>query len=235
MMTDQGSQFDSAEFQRYATETGFRRIYSAAYRHQTNGVVERFNATLEAELRTTARGSDKWDEVVDKCLLAYRSTVHKSTKKSPFEVVFGKKPRIPVDGLLELNAPRSEKNHESIREETRQAILQEANQSKARYDKNKKAKQPRDFHGQKVYWRNLLSNPPEGKHLAPRYRGPFQAERTESRYNFRIIDRDGNNKVVHVDQLKPCYNNQPLADGLRGRGRPRRINSLIFYNTSRPR
>ena len=53
-------------------------------------------------------------------------------------------------------------------------------------------------------------------------------------WNYRIKDRDGNTKLVHLDQLKQCYNDeQPLAIGLRGRGRPRRIQTIEFYNSNR--
>src|SRR5699024_6632222 len=90
VMTDHGSQFDSVEFKRFAEETGFEQLNAASYHHQTNGIVERFNRTLEGEVRTTAEQSNQWDEVVDRCLLSYRTTIHKSTRKSPYEIVFGK-------------------------------------------------------------------------------------------------------------------------------------------------
>src|SRR5699024_9918149 len=79
IMTDHGSQFDSVEFKRFAEQMGFKQLFATSYHHQTNGVVERFNRTLEAQVRTTARQSVRWDEVVDQALLAYRTTVHKTT------------------------------------------------------------------------------------------------------------------------------------------------------------
>ena len=41
--------------------------------------------------------------------------------------------------------------------------------------------------------------------------GPFLAKKTENRCNYRIKDKDGNNKVVHLDQLNEYFNEEPLA------------------------
>ena len=232
IMTDHGSQFDSVEFKRFAEETGFKQLNATSYHHQTNGIVERFNRTLEGEVRTTAEQSNQWDEVVDRCLLSYRTTIHKSTRKSPFEVVFGKQPRIPIDGQLSLEAPESTHDHEAIRTQVMDAIEKEAGRSKELYDRTKKTTM-RDLHGKKVYWKNMTSNPKEGKHLAPRFKGPFAAERTESPWNYVIKDRDGNTKTVHLDLLKECQNDEPLASGLRGRGRPRKVHKVVYYNSTR--
>ena len=84
----------------------------------------------------------------------------------------------------------------------------------------------------KVYWKDLA--PKKDGKLTPRFKGPFMAERTDTLWNYRIKDRDGNTKLVHIDQLKKCYNDdQPLAAGLRGRGRPRRIQTILIYNSNR--
>ena len=231
IMTDHGSQFDSAEFKRFTEEMGFTHLFSTSYHHQTNGVVERFNKTLENLIRTTAEQSNQWDEVVEQCLMAYRTTVHKTTKRSPFEVVFGKQPRILIDGQLALDTPEAEQDRQMIQREVTEAIQENAAASKRRYDQNCRARM-RDLHGKKVYWKNAQPNPTEGKHLAPRFKGPFLAERTESRWNYRITDRDGNSKIIHLDQLKECANNDiPLAPGLRGRGRPRRVHTVVYYRT----
>jgi hypothetical protein len=233
IMSDQGSQFQSREFKRFAETKGFKSIESAPYHHQTNGVVERFNRTLEQMIRTTCDETNKWDQVVDQCLFSYRTTKHKVTKKTPFEITYGKLARLPVDGQLALEAPELTQNHMEIRQEVKEAIVNEAEKAKLRYDRTKNIK-ARDLDGQKVYWKNLTANPKEGKHLAPRYRGPFQAEKTESSWNYRITDRDGNTKTVHMDQLKPCRNEEPLASGLRGRGRPRRLYPIrVIYNSNR--
>ena len=150
-------------------------------------------------------------------------------KRSPFEVVYGTNPRLEVDAQLGLDAPQVSENHETIQQSAREAIQSLAIQAKSHYDVKKNVKW-RNLHNRKVYWK--AQNAKIGK-LSPRFVGPFLAKKTENRWNYRIEDRDGNNKVVHLDQLNECFNEEPLASGLRGRGRPRRIRTIWFNNSNR--
>src|SRR5699024_1793788 len=121
-------------------------------------------------------------------------------------------------------------DHTSVRDAVKETIAAEAAKSKERYDRSKKTK-ARDLNGQKVYWKDLA--PKKDGKLTPRFKGPFMAERMDTQWNYRIKDRDGNTKIVHLDQLKQCHkDDQPLAAGLRGRGRPRRIHTILIYNRS---
>ena len=38
-----------------------------------------------------------WDEYLETCIFEYNTAVHESTKFSPFELMFGRKPVVPVD------------------------------------------------------------------------------------------------------------------------------------------
>ncbi len=43
---------------------------------------------------------DNWDLILDKIAFAYNTSTHESTKQTPFELQFGRKPKIPIDILL---------------------------------------------------------------------------------------------------------------------------------------
>src|SRR5699024_6429271 len=106
----------------------------------------------------------------------------------------------------------------------------EASSSKRRYDDAKNARW-RDLDGKRVYWKVMNASRTESKHLSPRFNGPYLAEKTDSKWNYRIRDRTGNSKVVHVDQLKECTNTDQQLDILRNRGRPRRVYSVTYYRS----
>lgn len=233
IMTDHGSVFDSKEFSEFLKREGVEHLTSAVYHHETNGLVERFNRTLEEMIRTNGAQSADWDDEVNKCLMVYRNTVHKVTRRSPYEVVYGKKPSLPIDDLLDVEPPRTPETLEQIHDEVRRRIREAAVREKKKYDKDKKVSW-RDLHGKKVYWKDFQASPKAGKHFAPRFKGPFLAERTSSRWNYRITDREGKWKVVNANQLKECHDDGPLATGLRGRGRPpNRIQSILVYPSNR--
>ena len=64
---------------------------SSAYHPQTNGLVERFNATLQCSLiKLVNDNQTDWDAHLDGVLFAYRTSVHKSTGYTPFEIMFGR-------------------------------------------------------------------------------------------------------------------------------------------------
>ena len=43
---------------------------------------------------------EMWDEFIDSAVFAYNTSTHKSTTYSPFEVMFGRKARLPVEADL---------------------------------------------------------------------------------------------------------------------------------------
>ena len=60
--------------------------------------MERFNQTLQNMLvKFIEESKTTWDEILDTCTFAYNTAEHESTKFSPFELMFGRKPLLPVD------------------------------------------------------------------------------------------------------------------------------------------
>lgn len=64
--------------------------------------VERYNATLKGGLRKYIdRFKGDWDRAIPFLLFAYREVPCETTGFSPFELMYGKKPRGPMDILRE--------------------------------------------------------------------------------------------------------------------------------------
>ena len=64
-------------------------------------MVERFNGTIKHLLRKLVSNPDmEWDKCIPYVLWAYRGTIHKSTGYSPFQLLFGKAMRMPLDQLV---------------------------------------------------------------------------------------------------------------------------------------
>ena len=89
-------------------------IRTTPYHPQTDGLVERFNQTLKSMLKKTAieQGKD-WDKPIPYLLFAYREVPQSSTGFSPFELVFGRQVRGPMDVLKE-SWEAEKKSDESI-------------------------------------------------------------------------------------------------------------------------
>ena len=87
--------------QRFCTVTGIKQIRTSPYHPQTDGMVERFNGTIKHLLRKLVSNPEvKWDNCIPYVLWAYRGTIHKSTGFYPYQPLFGKTMRMPLDQLV---------------------------------------------------------------------------------------------------------------------------------------
>lgn len=111
IMTDQGSQLESKDFLTFLSSNSIGHRVGAAYHHQTNGLVERFNRTLQQLLRSNSPETANWDQAIQGCLHAYGTTEHRVTKRSPFEIIFGLRPRLKIDTALELEISPQSQSH----------------------------------------------------------------------------------------------------------------------------
>ena len=68
---------------------------STAYHPEGNGQVENLHKTLKSMLKARVDDDPQgWDEQLDYCIMAFRSSVHSSTEHTPFELMFGREMRI---------------------------------------------------------------------------------------------------------------------------------------------
>ena len=90
LLSDNGPQFSSKEFQSRCREFGIEKIYSMPYHPQGNGVVESFHQFLTRAVAAYV-GQTSWPfvDIVASVLLAYRSTPHPSTGESPYRLMTG--------------------------------------------------------------------------------------------------------------------------------------------------
>ncbi len=77
--------------------TGTNLRMSTAYHPQTDGLTERANRTVEQVLRNFVNDTvDDWDEHIAAVQFALNNSQQASTKKTPFELVYGRHPLIPA-------------------------------------------------------------------------------------------------------------------------------------------
>lgn len=89
IISDQGREFVNQVNQKLFQMTKTVHRISSAYHPQTNGLVERFNQTVQRSLVKLVNSNQKnWDEKLDGVLFAYRTAQQKSTQVSPFELMY---------------------------------------------------------------------------------------------------------------------------------------------------
>jgi transposase InsO family protein len=98
ILTDQGTQFSSNLFKHLCSKYGIKKVQTSALHPQTNGKVERFNRYLVNTLSIiTDKNQLNWDEMLDYCVFAYRTTINATIEETPFFLIYGRDAVLPQD------------------------------------------------------------------------------------------------------------------------------------------
>ena len=101
---DQGCNFESDLLRASCEIAQVKKIGTSGYHPQTNGQCEHFNVTLINMLGTLPdKPKSIWREQVPTLVDAYNCTRNNATGFSPYYLMFGQKPYLPIDLLFGTN------------------------------------------------------------------------------------------------------------------------------------
>ena len=102
ILTDNGKEFKNALLNEVAKEIGVEhKIYSPPYHPQSNGKIESFHYFLKACMSKHMRTVGDWDDVVPLACAAYNFLPNEYSRESPFFLMFGRDPILPINKLLQ--------------------------------------------------------------------------------------------------------------------------------------
>ena len=208
LITDRGVHFNNELMTHLMTLLGTHHMKTAVYHPQANGVVERFNATFHPQLAKLYDANiNNWDEYLFSVIYAYNTGKQSSTGYSPFELMFGRRPNLPLDhrpATISFARPNEYwrqlmKVMETYRRTATFQMQINQKQSTLRFNDNRK--DPRYTIGDSVLWKI----PGHRRKLEERFSGPYSI--IETRHpTYTIQDLDSSSpKQVHVSDLKPAY------------------------------
>ena len=102
LISDNGTQCTSQEFENFIKTSGIKRIRSAAYHQSSNGLAERYVQTVKNGLESNYCNNKILKERLIDFLTSYRSTHHTITNRTLAEMFIGRNIRTRID-LIELH------------------------------------------------------------------------------------------------------------------------------------
>ena len=109
ILTDQGKSFENQLVKELCEIANVQKLRTSPYRPETNGQCERFNRTLISMLGTMpTHVKSKWREWISTLVHAYNCTVSSATGFSPYFLMYGRYPRLPIDIEFGVTQPNWE-------------------------------------------------------------------------------------------------------------------------------
>lgn len=213
LISDRDPRFTSDFWRGLHRLMGTKLNMSTAGHPQTDGQSENANKTIEDMLRAyCCSHGDNWDLHLTNCEFAYNDSVHASTGYTPFQLVQGRHPRVPLTTYVKplTSGSETEQVQAYMARIRRDWTLAKEAMLKAQQRQMRNANKHRrqyTFEVGDLAWlaASHLKNPRlvSGK-LRPRYYGPYRVQRvlSEVAYELDLPSDLRIHPVVHISHLK---------------------------------
>lgn len=214
--SDQGRDFESRTIRELCSLIGAEKVRTTPYHPQGNPV-ERFNRTLLSMLGTLEeKDKQHWRDFVKPLVHAYNCTRNDTTGYSPYELMFGRQPTLPVDLILGIDNPNeTHQTHseyvQNLRQRLQESYTLAVENSKKTGERNKlrfdaKVRAAELVEGDRVLIRNVNIR---GKHkLADKWEKSIHivVKRIDGGplYVVKPERGSGPHRTLHRDLLLPC-------------------------------
>ncbi|MBW0581776.1 hypothetical protein O181_121491 [Austropuccinia psidii MF-1] len=154
IISDRDPKFTSALWTNLHMILGTKLSFSTAYHPQTDGLAERMIKTLEdmrrrfrsygLELKDSDGFTHDWCTLIPELELAYKTSIHSSTSKTPVMLEKGWNPELPVDTLkkdlvdIHPNASSFKLLLDKVRHHAKQSMNDAFEYAKQKWDKSHK-------------------------------------------------------------------------------------------------
>ena len=223
VITDQGKAFISRKWIEVIRRLGIDHSYAAAEHQQSNGLVEKTNGVVIDRMAAHIEEvPTEWDLHLSSAVFSIITSKHSSTSFSPFQIMFGALPVLPVEGRYPWpaevdEAVRSADSLVRIRQECIRKIQAAQIRQKKYYDARRRPSQE-FLVGDLVVVRRQVRKKGIPKKFQPRFVGPFEVIRRLSPTTYQVGDLECNRTAgrwwvfpAHTSQLKKWH--LPLAAG----------------------
>lgn len=184
ILSDNGTQFISYEFQELLLSYNIKQILTSTYNPQGNSICERIHSTIANSLRC-AQAKD-WSEQLPAIAWSLRSSYHRTLKCTPSDIVFG----------VNMINPEITTNRQEL---LTQAITTKLQQSKYDLARANLCRIEHEYRiGDLIYVKRI-----KPAKFEPRFEGPYRIHSINERRNIANVDYGFKLESVSFRRLKP--------------------------------
>ncbi|KAL0895777.1 hypothetical protein ABMA27_011827 [Loxostege sticticalis] len=216
LISDKGTSFTSKVFKDFTSSYGIKHIINAVATPRANGQVERFNRTILDALSTSAHNKDdkSWDECIHDIQVGLNTTIHKTTQKSPSELLFGFNVVSRTEGILnpiisDTTTLADSEELRNIRNRASERIKEQQLKDTERFNKHRLTGKCYKV-GDLVSVERQLPHDGKSQKLVVKFQGPYRVIKILPNDRYLIEDTQMTRKhgrryeaVVAVDKMRP--------------------------------
>ncbi|KAK7156031.1 hypothetical protein R3I94_006184 [Phoxinus phoxinus] len=212
ILTDNGREFVNNINTEVCNRLGIKRSLCAPYHPQTNGLVEKFNDTIQKALGKLVKDkTNTWDQYLEPVMFGLRTKKQLTTQFSPFHLMFGREARYPsqvpeyfqMKDTMENDFLAEEVAIDIQRHEEIMKIVED--NTKRQHDRIRGRTRQKGLLlpvGALVWRENVRSQQRKGGKPDREYLGPFTVVKVEGK-SVDLIDINGRTfPKVSIDHLK---------------------------------
>lgn len=199
LLTDNAQELTGHIIKDVAKILGITKVATVPYNPNGNKI-ERFHRTLGEMLRSVVDDNQKnWDDCLPACLLAYRTSVHTTTRMTPFFLMHGREAMLPIDLIFprppqeyevatvygQEMTERLDKAFSFVRDQQDKVIKRQVSMASEQF-KDKPLKE-----GELVWYYSPQQQVGKSRKLRRGWRGPFKVIQVVSEVTY-IIQPTGN-------------------------------------------
>ena len=195
------------------------RLFTAPYRPQTDGLLEKYHGTMCKNLSMYVNDRhDDWDLLLKGVCYSYNTSVCiDSTQYTPYYLMYGREPSEPIDTVVIPNKVFRKEVGETIaklqlaRTVAKENVTERQKLMKERYDRNIYS---RDFKPGDLVWIHFPEIMVGGsRKFFMNWSGPYIIVEKTSDTNFKVSQAH-NSKIlkneIHINRMKPFYHRAVL-------------------------
>ena len=210
LLSDRGTEFVNAVISILTEKLRVVHLKSSPYHPETNGKIERFHRFMNDLLaKYTYKNPLDWDSYIPSMLMTYRTSVQESTQFTPFLMIYGRDPVLPIDTLLQPKlrylgdayVPTMLQRLHEVHLDAKEHLKHSRERNKERLDEKAVVKQFSP--GDAVFYYNRATSPGESTKLKLKWQPFYRIVEQKSPVNYAIKhQKTGKVKIVHVNDLQ---------------------------------